>query len=290
MNEPKFSVIIPTYHRNDLLRKCLECLKPGVQTFPAEEYEVIVSDDGCETTAEEMIREHYPWVKWAANSQDCKGIGSNRNNGVKYARGEWLAFTDDDCLPAVGWLSAYAEACKGEALAFEGAIHPLGDPEQDLAECPTNLTGGFCWGANMAIQRSLFEKLEGYDPNYLTYGHEDVDMKLRLIPFTTISFVPDAIVLHPVRITTLKEVIVRMPHRCASWAFHVNKHREALGYSQAFSLTIEQYKFHLLLLMRNFRAHRFQGACGELAMLIVGIPLILIYLNRFERSDKHQAV
>jgi glycosyltransferase involved in cell wall biosynthesis len=94
---PLFSVIIPTYHRNDLLAKCLDCLAPGVQTLPADQYEVIVSDDGYESTAQEMIQQNYPWVKWVAGFR--KGPAANRNNGAKYATGEWLAFTDDDCLP-----------------------------------------------------------------------------------------------------------------------------------------------------------------------------------------------
>ncbi|MHC5729635.1 MAG: glycosyltransferase family 2 protein, partial [Nostoc sp.] len=65
-NNHLFSVIIPTYHRNDLLAKCLDCLAPGVQTLSAEQYEVIVTDDGSQTTAEEMIRQQYPWAKWVA--------------------------------------------------------------------------------------------------------------------------------------------------------------------------------------------------------------------------------
>jgi len=35
------------------------------------------------------------------------------------------------------------EATAGSALALEGAIHPVGDPNQDLADCPVNLSGGF---------------------------------------------------------------------------------------------------------------------------------------------------
>jgi glycosyltransferase involved in cell wall biosynthesis len=63
---PIFSVIIPTYHRNDLLAKCLDCLAPGTQTLHTEQYEVIVTDDGSQTTAEEMIKQQYPWAKWVA--------------------------------------------------------------------------------------------------------------------------------------------------------------------------------------------------------------------------------
>ena len=61
------SVIIPTCHRNDLLAECLDRLAPGRQQGQASgqlDYEVIVTDDGQHTTAETMIREHYPWVRW----------------------------------------------------------------------------------------------------------------------------------------------------------------------------------------------------------------------------------
>lgn len=91
------SVIIPTCDRNEQLAKCLDCLAPGVQTLPAEQYEVIVTDDGSDLTAEQMILERYLWARWVAGPRI--GPAANRNNGVQYARGEWLAFTDDDCLP-----------------------------------------------------------------------------------------------------------------------------------------------------------------------------------------------
>lgn len=74
-----FSVIIPTYHRNDLLAKCLDCLASNVQTLTSDDYEVIVTDDGSLTTAEEMINHHYSWVKWVAGSHN--GPAANRNNG-----------------------------------------------------------------------------------------------------------------------------------------------------------------------------------------------------------------
>lgn len=288
MNKPIISVIVPTYHRNELLRKCLDCLKPEVQTLPADQYEVIVTDDGSKKTAEEMIHEDYPWVKWVAGPR--KGPAANRNNGAGYAQGEWLVFTDDDCLPQPNWLNAFAQVTKGEALALEGSIYPLGDPEQDMAECPTNLTGGFFWSANIAIERALFEKIGGFDPNYPLAAHEDVDMKLRLSKLTTISFIPDASVVHPVRILPFKDLIARIPKQCAAWAYHVNKNRKALGYEKTLSLPIEQYKFHLLGLMRNFRSRRFKAACSSLIMLIFGIPLILVYLRRLETTNQRQSV
>jgi glycosyltransferase involved in cell wall biosynthesis len=288
MNKLTLSVIIPTYHRDDMLAKCLDCLAPGVQVLPAEQYEVIVTDDGSKTTAKEMILDRYPWAKWVAGPR--KGPAANRNNGAQYAQGEWLVLTDDDCLPDPNWLSAFADATTGPALALEGAIHPLGDINQDLAECPVNLAGGRFWTANVAVRRSLFEQIGGFDPNYPFAIHEDEDLKLRLSPFTPISFVPEARVFHPVRLVPLKELIVRTPKRCAAWAYHVNKHRKALGYEKALSLTISDYKFHLLGLLRNVRHRRFKSTCNSFVWLIFGIPLVLVYLHRLEVVTQHQAV
>ena len=138
-----FSVIIPTYHRNDLLAKCLDHLAPGVQNLSADQYEVIVSDDGRETTAESMIKEQYDWVKWVKGPGT--GPAANRNKGARYAQAKWLIFTDDDCLPENTWLSAYSESITEEVLALEGAIYPCDENElkKDLAECPVNTQGGY---------------------------------------------------------------------------------------------------------------------------------------------------
>ena len=275
-SSPLFSVIIPTYHRNDLLSKCLDCLAPGVQTLSAERYEVIVTDDGSETTAEEMIRDRYPWAKWVAGSR--KGPAANRNNGAKYARGKWLAFTDDDCIPDPNWLKAFAEAITGEALALEGAIHPLGDLNQDLAECPVNLTGGCFWSANIAVERSLFEKIGGFDPNYPLAAHEDQDLKLRLVTLTNILFVPDAYVEHPVKIVSLKEAVTRLPKRCYAFAYHTKKHSKLIGYYDLFRFILKQYIFHIRVSKISIIKRKYKTTIASIIMLLVGVPLNSIYI------------
>jgi GT2 family glycosyltransferase len=283
MNQLLISVIIPTYHRNDLLAKCLDLLAPGVQTFPADKYQVIVSDDGYKTTAEEMIRERYPWVKWFAGPR--KGPASNRNNGAKYAQGEWLAFTDDDCLPSPNWLSSYAEAFTGESLALEGAIHPDGDYKQDLSECPINLTGGCFWSANIAVKRSLFEEIGGFDSNYSLALGEDVDLQKRLSALTKISFVPNARVDHPVRLFSLTQAIAGIPKRAAANAYHMNKHKTANGHENAFDISFFFAKYTIGLLINNLLKGKFQSVLIELATLLVGVPLLFKHLWRIESMN-----
>src|SRR5260370_5877800 len=115
-----FSVIVPTCHRNDDLGRCLEALKIGQRPTggPAADgadsiigkerfqYEVIVTDDGTLTTAEALIREGFPWAKWFEGPH--RGPAANRNYGASQAKGDWLLFIDDDCIPGTGWLEAYA--------------------------------------------------------------------------------------------------------------------------------------------------------------------------------------
>ena len=113
-----FSVIVPTCHRNDLLALCLDCLAPGKQSLSADQYEVIVTDDGSHSTAESLVREQYPWVRWVQGPQ--KGPAANRNRGAKFAEAEWLAFTDDDCLPGPHWLAAFAAAVRPDMAVYEG--------------------------------------------------------------------------------------------------------------------------------------------------------------------------
>ncbi|MEH1929784.1 glycosyltransferase family 2 protein [Nostoc sp.] len=195
-----YSVIIPTYHRNDLLAKCLDCLAPGVQTLPAQQYEVIVTDDGSQTTAKEMIRQQYPWAKWVAGSR--KGPAANRNNGARYATGEWLAFTDDDCLADPQWLEAYAEAIIKEVsyFVFEGRVY-VDRPRQTLAEkSPANELGGYLWSCNFAIKKQLFDYLTGFDERFPYAAMEDVDLKLRLTKAGyKILFIKTASLCHPWR-------------------------------------------------------------------------------------------
>lgn len=199
---PLFSVVIPTRHRNDLLAKCLDCLQRGVQTLSANQYEVIVTDDGADSTAEQMIHDRYPWVKWVPGPR--KGPAANRNNGAKVAQGEWLVFTDDDCLPDAQWLAAYAEAIaqNPNCAVFEGRIH-VDRPRQSLAEkSPTNETGGYLWSCNLAIWKTLFEALTGFDERFPYAAMEDVDLRLRLIQSGHhFLFAQNAAICHPWRIS-----------------------------------------------------------------------------------------
>lgn len=270
-----FSVIIPTCHRNETLAQCLDRLAPGAQTLPFEQYEVIVTDDGAETTAEPLIRERYPWARWTQGPR--RGPAANRNHGASLAQGEWLVFTDDDCLPESDWLAAYATATDEEVGALEGMIKPLGDLNQDLAECPVNLTGGLFWSANIAVRRDVFWRVGGFDERYAIAAHEDEDLQLRLRAVTTIRFVPNAVVSHPVRVLSLTRAWQRMPHEERATALYYALNGERLGIRRFTTLVRWLYKPRLVSLYHNIVRFRPRSALVEGLWLIWGNPHVLFY-------------
>jgi len=197
---PRFSVIIPTYKRPDLLKLCLEKLAPDAQTF-AGDYEVIVSDDDPAGSARTSLEQSFPWVRWVQGPG--KGPAANRNAGAAEAHGEWLAFTDDDCLPEPGWLAGYASAIQQnqKAEVLEGLTFSGDEPMRLLEFAPDNHTGGFLWSCNFAIGNKVFYALEGFDEAF-PYAHmEDVDFRERLMQANyKLHFVDNACVFHPRRL------------------------------------------------------------------------------------------
>src|SRR5258705_7502133 len=97
------SVIIPTFKRTDWLVECLEGLQR--QTLPADEFEVIVVDDGTPggATKEERVCSGSWKFPLTYLTQLRKGPAAARNLGLQRAAGDLVAFTDDDAVPLEGW-------------------------------------------------------------------------------------------------------------------------------------------------------------------------------------------
>lgn len=201
---PRFSVVVPTCRRNDALARCLNRLMADRQEFPFDQFEVVVADDGpVEDNARLLVTHTYPWARWVAGPR--RGPAANRNRGASQARGRWLAFTDDDCLPQPGWLSSFAKRLDspgGDKLrVLEGRTTAgEGTPRGPRYTSPVNEYGGLMWSCNFAVERRFFFELGGFDERFPFPHLEDVDLRLRLDdrqePY---PFVPEALVEHPPR-------------------------------------------------------------------------------------------
>jgi GT2 family glycosyltransferase len=99
---PFFSIVIPTYQRADILVDCLDALSR--LDYPRDRFEVIVVDDGGNVPLPPVRGP----IEVVLLPQLHAGPATARNTGAARARGEHLAFTDDDCRPDSGWLRAMA--------------------------------------------------------------------------------------------------------------------------------------------------------------------------------------
>lgn len=85
----QISVIIPSYNRYELLKRAVASV--FAQTYLP--FEVIVVDDGSDD-ATSHIQNDFPTIKYIY--QKNSGVSMARNLGIKYAKGEWIAFLDSD--------------------------------------------------------------------------------------------------------------------------------------------------------------------------------------------------
>jgi GT2 family glycosyltransferase len=177
MDNPIASIVIPTRNRPHAVERCLDAL--AAQTLPPGSFEVIVVDDGGEPALA------LDPARWASKfelkviHQNNTGPAGARNRGVAEARGEFLAFTDDDCLPAPAWLEKFVAALREKPDAMVGGSTYNGLKDDLFAETsqfivqlvyehfnrdPANAY--FFASNNMAMRRDNFLEIDGFDPSF----------------------------------------------------------------------------------------------------------------------------
>jgi GT2 family glycosyltransferase len=197
---PPVSVVVCTHNGQRTLDECLARLD-GL-TYP--DYEVIVVNDGSGDASAEIARRHGAILI----QTEHHGLGHARNKGIEAARGEIVAFLDDDAYPDCDWLHYVAALLRANGHAGVGG--PNIPPEDDgfLAECVAAAPGGpihvlvsdreaeHVPGCNMAFRRDVLEEVGGFDEQFETAG-DDVDLCWRLQKANrTLGFSAGAVVMH----------------------------------------------------------------------------------------------
>jgi glycosyltransferase involved in cell wall biosynthesis len=216
---PRVSVVVPVRNRRELLRALLDAL--DAQMF--DDFEVVVVDDGssdgADTEAATSLVKGRP-VRVVHSGGG--GAVAARRIGVAATRGQILAFTDSDCQPAAGWLSA------GVAALDEGAdmVNGLTQPTRALRPLERSMGSGLeglyptC---NMLFKREAYEAAGGFDQaaadrlgfrptsraRGLGFG-EDTLLGWRIARAGSSRYVPEALVHHHVFEPDLRESISRV--------------------------------------------------------------------------------
>lgn len=207
---PTVTAIVPAHGRPEATRACVESLL--AQDYPAELLEVIVVDDASAPPLAPTLA-GLP-IRLLRQDQNI-GQSAARNRAAEVARGEVLAFLDNDCVAAPGWLRTLVAALdepgvdiaggrvlapppEGAVAAFEAARSPLdmgpvggpvgpGEPISYMPSC------------NLIIRRSLLLRVGGFDPA-MRLG-EDVDLIWRaLATGAQARYVAEGAVVHHHRV------------------------------------------------------------------------------------------
>lgn len=198
------SVVIPTFHRPQLLARCLEALSK--QTFDAASFEIIVVDDGDCEQSREVVR-HFrnalsdqPAVRYAL-ARDTQGPAAARNLGWRHASGEVVAFTDDDTVPDPDWLTNGVKALAPDLAAVTGCVVvPTSRRPTDFALMTKGLEHAEFVTANAFVRRDMLIKLGGFDERFKSAWREDSDLQFRIADAGgSMRHADEAVVLHPVR-------------------------------------------------------------------------------------------
>ena len=192
---PAISVIIPTYNRLPILRKCLAALE--AQTVPQKEFEILVIDDGSSDGTEEAMRQYHPSFPLRYLRQKNSGTGAARCNGVSHARGEYLLLMNDDTLCDENVLEQhlqaqrnyasqrwavlgnfeYPGAARQRALTHYFCVEPFMFPQVSMEDgCPYGYSHFIT--CNLSIRREAVLDAGSFDPTYKL--SEDTELGIRL--------------------------------------------------------------------------------------------------------------
>ena len=228
---PTISVIVPTYRRSAQLGTCLEAL--ARLDYPRDRFEVVVVDDGSDAPLEETVLPFRDRIDVLLLTAPHAGPASSRNRGARHARGEFLAFTDDDCAPAAGWLTALAArfaACPDCAIGgrtlnalpdniYSAATQALVDVLHTCYNFDPEEARFFA-SNNLALPADRFHALGGFDAGFTAAAGEDRDFCDRwLRRGFRMTYAPEAIVFHAHALTLR-----------AFWRQHFNYGRGAFRY------------------------------------------------------------
>ena len=105
-----FSIIIPSYNRRDSLLRTLKSLQQ-IHVPDLINVEVIVVLDGCTDGSYQAVEQYQHTCPFTivVLSQEQQGPSAARNLGLSNANGDYIAFTDDDVVPASDWLIAHLD-------------------------------------------------------------------------------------------------------------------------------------------------------------------------------------
>jgi glycosyltransferase involved in cell wall biosynthesis len=168
--------------------------------------EIVLVDDGSNDGTAELLASDADETVRVVQLVQNSGRSAARNTGARESRGTVLVFMDSDCLPAGNEvLRAHLEALRQGNIASTGHVFGSGGDfwdryQRDASSLRERRHRRGCSYAgssqNLAVVRSAFEEVGGFNIRYRRYGFEDRDLLLRLGRLGSIAWPEEASVHH----------------------------------------------------------------------------------------------
>jgi glycosyltransferase involved in cell wall biosynthesis len=228
----KITTILCTYNRCQSLTKALDSLALSILPETTE-WDVLVvdnnSNDQTRAVVEDFHRRYLGRFHYLFEAHPGKSYALNA--GIREARGEILAFLDDDVVVEPNWLQDLTSGLDdGDWAGSGGRILPMRGfvPPRWLAlEGPYNLAGALCafcdpgdvpgelkeppYGANMAFRKEMFERFGDFRTDLgprpgSEMRSEDTEFGRRLMAQgERLRYVPSAVVYHEVHASRVQK-------------------------------------------------------------------------------------
>ena len=256
----RVSIVIPTKNSAKYLEKCLRSIQE--LDFPREDLEVIVVDGGSTDRTVEIARRYGCKILFESRGT----IAYARDLGARAASGEFVAFTDSDCVVDRNWIRELLSCFTDERVAAVGGpnLTPeddsgFGKAVGDVLEFLSKAGARYGFRAsrvvevhhnptcNVMYRRGVLEEVGGFNHNLVTVDDEELDYRIRKRGYR-ILFTPRAVVYH---------------YRRGSWrSFARMAYNYGTGRMQAIKLHRDMGRW-------------FHHASMLVALLVISSPLLL---------------
>jgi GT2 family glycosyltransferase len=198
---------VPAFNHPNGLRACLSALQ--LQSLPASQFEVIVVDDGSQPPVADIVEPFRDRLEVRCLRVSNSGPASARNQGARAAHGQYLAFTDHDCLPHPQWLTALLDGFRRHPTCLVGGPKHNGLPG-NLYSTAHQIASNYAeqWFRdaagdsayfttnNMAMPRQAFLQIGGFN-EALPFAHEDREFGATWADHgLPARWLPEAVVVH----------------------------------------------------------------------------------------------
>ena len=196
------SVIVIAYNEEACIKQCLN----GILNQSFNDFELIIIDD-CSTdnTAQIISELHDQRIRYIKQNRNS-GVAESRNVGVRQAKGEYVFFTDADCVPSKYWIEEGLNALKEKKWAGVEGRTFYATARTTISDKVVDKTAGCYYGTgNVAYRKEVLTKVGGFDVKF-NLAFEDKDLAYRIKKLSVIGFAKDMIVIHQRKLYTMRRL------------------------------------------------------------------------------------